>query len=89
MKKWMMIGLILLMTGCSKPDMIIPVSSEIEHKLATSIVNSDGKEMGTAELTETKKGVKTRLMLSDLEPGEKAIHLHETAKCDVYGSIKM
>lgn len=82
MKKWMLIGLILLMTGCSKQDMVIPVSGEIEHTLATSIVNSDGKGIGTAELTETKKGVKIRLILRGLDPGKKAIHFHEIGKCD-------
>lgn len=82
MKKWILIGLILLMTGCSKQDLMIPVSGEIQHKLATSIVNSDGNEIGTAELTETKKGVKIRLTLRGVEPGEKAVHFHETAKCD-------
>lgn len=62
--------------------MMNPVSGEIQHKLATLIVNSEGKEIGTAELTETKKGVKIRLILSGLEPGEKAVHFHEIGKCD-------
>lgn len=82
MKKWMLIAFILLMTGCSKQNMMIPVSGEIEHKLATSILNSEGKGMGTVEFTETKRGVKIRLILSGLEPGEKAVHFHEIGKCD-------
>lgn len=82
MKKWMLIGFIFLMTGCNKQDLIIPVSGEIQHQVATSIVNSEGKGIGTAELTETKKGVQIRLRLSDLEPGEKAVHFHELGKCD-------
>lgn len=82
MKNWMLIGFILLMAGCSQQNMMIPVSGEIEHKLATSIVNSDGKGIGTAELTETKSGVKIRLVLEGLEPGKKAIHFHEVGKCE-------
>jgi len=62
--------------------MLNPVSGEIQHELATSIVNSEGKEIGTAEMTETKKGVKIRLILSGLESGEKAVHFHEIGKCD-------
>jgi Cu-Zn family superoxide dismutase len=81
MKKWILVGVIFLVAGCSQQNLMLPVSGEIENKLATSIVNSDGKGIGTAELTETKTGVKIRLMLSGLEPGKKAIHFHEVGKC--------
>ncbi|MET1013400.1 MAG: superoxide dismutase family protein [Paenisporosarcina sp.] len=82
MKKWIIIGVILLVSGCSKQNSMLPVSGEIEHKLATSIVDAKGKGIGTAELTETTTGVKIRLILSGLEPGKKAIHFHEVGKCE-------
>ncbi|WP_445661446.1 superoxide dismutase family protein [Bacillus sp. FSL K6-3431] len=61
-------------------DEAVPVSSSTP--LDIDIINTKDAKVGKATLTETKEGVKIGLKIEGMEPGTKAIHIHETAKCD-------
>jgi len=46
------------------------------------IRNADGHNIGTAALSPTPKGVKIKLDIKDLPPGQHSIHIHQFSKCD-------
>lgn len=58
----------------------IPVTSHTP--IYVNMLNAEGVKVGNATLTETAKGVKILLEAEGLEPGTKAIHIHETGKCE-------
>jgi len=47
-----------------------------------TLQNGQGQSVGTATLSPDAKGVKIKLNLHDLTPGDHAIHVHQAAKCD-------
>jgi Cu-Zn family superoxide dismutase len=51
-------------------------------------VDTKGKEIGSATLTQTPNGVLISADLSSLPPGEHGFHIHESGRCDAADGFK-
>ena len=68
-------ALLVAMTAAeAKTPKAKPVTVKLE--------NAQGKSVGTATLSAADHGVAIKLNLHGLTPGEHAIHIHQTAKCE-------
>lgn len=80
------IVLLLVACGTSNDSQIIndeeatPVSGG--STLTVNMINTEGEDVGEARIWETEKNVTIHLKAENLEPGERAIHIHEVGKCD-------
>ena len=55
---------------------------------AATFLDADGATIGSANLRDTPHGVVIRITIKGLEPGEKAVHIHENGECDPAGGFE-
>jgi Cu-Zn family superoxide dismutase len=84
MKKRRTLPLKLLFLACTAVFAIASASAKEKgpKPVTVNLQDGQGKSIGTATLSQAAHGVKVSLNVHDLSPGEHAIHIHQTAKCE-------
>jgi Cu-Zn family superoxide dismutase len=62
--------------------MIVPAAAQDGEKGTASMINGEGKTIGSASLMQTPNGVLITLDLQGVPQGEHAFHVHEKGVCD-------
>jgi superoxide dismutase, Cu-Zn family len=57
-------------------------SNAASKPVTVDIKNAEGQSVGTAVLTAAQHGVKIKLDIKSLPPGEHSLHIHQFAKCE-------
>src|SRR5215212_7807674 len=78
------IGGVLSYVAAQNSNTSTAKSTAKQQSVTVELMNGQGQSVGTAMLTSmaNNKGVRIKLDLKNLSPGQHGIHFHEMAKCE-------
>jgi superoxide dismutase, Cu-Zn family len=86
MSRYVKIGcyliVVCMLSACGAKAASVQNIASDASMIKTSIINTSGKKIGTAELSTTPEGVKIHLVAAKLPPGMHGIHIHEVGLCE-------